>query len=276
MTNLLKRSISGFLFLIVTIGALFCSYGYALLMLIVTIVASLEIFAMLVPGKRYRKEKICIVTASIALFVLSFCHFAFGLDSRFIVAGFLPVILAFILMLYDCCDDYDFNTSLFFPLIYITVPICTSLLLVFPEGNFSWKIMLGMFVMIWCSDVGAYCFGMLFGQKNKSRKLFPAVSPKKSWAGAFGGALCSFLAAWAVYGTFGSEAFGLVHWIVLSLFVVTIGVYGDLFESLIKRHAGVKDSGDIIPGHGGILDRYDDVLVLIFIFAVYLKLFALI
>jgi len=227
-------------------------------------------------GGRYMKEKVCIVASSVALFILAFCHFRFGIDARFILAGFLPVSIVYVQMLFDCSKDYDFNTSLFFPLIYVTIPVCSSLFLAFHGGEFSWKIMLGMFIMIWSNDVGAYCFGMLLGQKSWSKKLFPAVSPKKSWAGVYGGTFCSLAASVIVGMTFGNGMFSIAHWVVLAAIVSTFGVCGDLFESLMKRHAGVKDSGTIIPGHGGILDRYDDVLVLMPIFAIYLKLFALI
>jgi len=245
-------------------------------MLFVTVFASKEIYSMFSVGDRYRKEKICIVISSMALFALAFSFFTFGIDSRFIVAGFIPVILTYIFMLFDCCNDYDFNAAIFLPLVYVAVPVCTSLFLAFPEGVFSWRILLAMFVMIWCNDVGAYCCGMLFGQRKRSRKLFPAVSPKKSWAGAVGGAIWTLLAGCIINSTFGSEIISLPHWIALGILVSTIGVFGDLFESLMKRHAGVKDSGNIVPGHGGILDRYDDVLVLMPVFAIYLKLFSLI
>ena len=138
--------------------------------------------------------------------------------------------------------------------------------------GFNGNFLLSLFIMLWSCDVGAYCIGTVFGQKKTSRKLFPSVSPKKSWAGVFGGFLCTILAAYLVSSFFG-DVISLVHWMAIALFVSTIGVLGDLFESLIKRHSGVKDSGNIIPGHGGMLDRYDDILFLLPVISAYLKLF---
>lgn len=272
MNNLLKRSIFGTLFLVVSVGCLLCPCGYAALMTFVIVTTAVELFRMLVPGPRYTREKAMVLLCCVSAFVLAFAHFYAGMEPRFILCSLLPLTAAFILMLFDSAKDYDFQSSLFMPVVYIAVPVCCSLFLAFPKGDFTWTILLGMFILIWSCDVGAYCFGMLFGQKEGSRKLFPAISPKKSWAGVYGGFLCTLLAAFLVSRFFG-DILPLVHWMAIALFVSTIGVIGDLFESLIKRHSGVKDSGNIIPGHGGMLDRYDDILFLLPVISAYLKLF---
>ena len=276
MTNLVKRSIFGALFLAVTVGALFWEPGFMGLMMMVIVFACHETFEILVPGKCFRKEKICVVVACLTLLFVTSLHFKGGLQLRYLFAAFLPVILAWLFMLKDCADDYAFNAGLFFPLLYVALPVTSSLILVYPDGFFTGKIVLGMFIMIWCCDVGAYCLGTPFGQKPGSLKLAPKISPKKSWIGVAGGTLCTLIAAFVIGRTFGAEYFALVHWMVLGVIVSSIGVCGDLFESLLKRHAGVKDSGNVIPGHGGILDRFDDVLFLFPLFAIYLKFFFLI
>jgi phosphatidate cytidylyltransferase len=127
-------------------------------------------------------------------------------------------------------------------------------------------------VLLWLNDIGAYAVGMSLGQRPDSRKLFPALSPKKSWIGVVGGTLFTLLGAWGVSATFGAQVLPLVHWLALALIVSVFGVFGDLFESLIKRHAQVKDAGHFIPGHGGLLDRFDDVLFVLPLAALYLLL----
>ena len=106
----------------------------------------------------------------------------------------------------------------------------------------------------WISDTGAYALGSRYGR----RKLAPAISPSKSWEGAYGGLVSGVLAVWAI-GVFG---LGLAHWqaIVLGFVLVVAATIGDLAESVIKRQAGAKDSGTLIPGHGGMLDRIDSLL----------------
>ena len=276
MKNLFKRSIFGTLFLVVIIASLLCPYSYAAMSLFILVSASVEFFRLLEPGRRFVKEKVSVILASAAFFVLSFCHFQFGMDSRFIACSFIPIIAVYIFMLHDCSSDYFFDGTLFMPLIYIGLPMVSTLLLSYPEGNFNGMMILGILILIWCNDVGAYCFGTAFGQKEHSRKLAPRISPKKSWIGVAGGTLCTMAAAFILAKTGFALQIGLVHWLAVGLIVSSVGVCGDLFESLIKRHTGVKDSGNIIPGHGGILDRFDDILLLMPLIAVYLKLFSLI
>ena len=113
-------------------------------------------------------------------------------------------------------------------------------------------LLLTVFVAIWANDTGAYLAGSTFGK----HKLFPSVSPKKSWEGFFGGFVASIIAAGLLLGWKPSS---LVFGAVISI----AATWGDLFESMIKRQVGVKDSGNIIPGHGGILDRIDSLLLVL-------------
>lgn len=116
---------------------------------------------------------------------------------------------------------------------------------------------LSIFVFIWLSDTGAYCVGSLIGK----RRLFERISPKKSWEGSIGGGLFS-MASSLVFAHF-FPFLSLPAWIGLALVVVIFGTWGDLSESLMKRQLGIKDSGTILPGHGGMLDRFDSALMAI-------------
>lgn len=132
------------------------------------------------------------------------------------------------------------------------------------------RLLLGMFIFIWLYDTGAYCFGMLFGK----HRLFERVSPKKSWEGVIGGVAACIAGAYASFYWF-DEFFqvpDLATWIGLSVVVAVFSTFGDLVESLIKRSVGVKDSGSIIPGHGGVLDRIDSLLLVAPAVLIYLLL----
>ena len=244
--TLWKRTVSGVLFLVVVIGCMLSPWGILAFVGLLSVLLSHEFYRMTVERK-YRKEMVCVSLGSLVTLALLWCHFQFGLDAKYAMLGFLPVAAASIILLFDAAPTHDFPTAVYFPLVYVTLPLAALLMLAYPCGNF----------------------------RPNSRKLFPALSPKKSWIGVVGGTLFTFLAAWGVHATFGAAVLPLAHWLVLALLVAVFSVPGDLFESLIKRHAQVKDAGQLIPGHGGLLDRFDDVLLVVPIVAIYLKLFSL-
>ena len=150
--------------------------------------------------------------------------------------------------------------------LYIALPFSMVSVLAFratPEGVVFTSLMpLSVFVFLWTNDTGAYCCGSLLGR----HKLFPRVSPGKSWEGSVGGAV--FVLAVSALVWYLADAYGvndlqlsLVQWLGLGLVVVVFGTWGDLVESLFKRTLGIKDSGNILPGHGGMLDRFDSLLL---------------
>lgn len=126
---------------------------------------------------------------------------------------------------------------------------------------------MAIFVFVWLNDTGAYVVGSMIGK----RKLFERISPKKSWEGFFGGLLFALLASQA-FAWYAPEVSRL-NWLGLALTVVLFGTWGDLIESLLKRTLGVKDSGHVLPGHGGMLDRFDSVLLAIPASYIYIELF---
>ena len=132
------------------------------------------------------------------------------------------------------------------------------------------RLLLGVFIFIWLYDTGAYCVGMLLGR----HRLFERISPKKSWEGVIGGILLSVAGAYITHRWF-DEFFQVPDftiWMGLSVVVAVFATFGDLVESLIKRTVGVKDSGNILPGHGGILDRIDSLLLVAPAVLIYLML----
>ena len=157
----------------------------------------------------------------------------------------------------------------FFSLGYVALPV--SLLNVIMSITAP-RLLLGMFVFIWLYDTGAYCVGVLLGR----HRLFERISPKKSWEGILGGIALCVAGAYAIHYWF-DELFqvpDLATWVGLSVVVAVFSTFGDLVDSLIKRTVGVTDSGRIMPGHGGILDRIDSLLLVAPAVLIYLLLIA--
>ena len=156
--------------------------------------------------------------------------------------------------------------------IYILFFGVVLFLLAFAGGRFSGKMLLCLFIIIWSSDVGAFCVGSLLGQKACSRKLAPDISPNKSWAGFWGGLLFAITSSVILNHTALMDL-NIAGCIILAVLVHSFGVCGDLLESKFKRKCGVKDSGNIIPGHGGLLDRFDSSMAAIPAAGLYLLIF---
>ena len=136
--------------------------------------------------------------------------------------------------------------------------------------HYNMLLPLCVFIFLWLNDTGAYCSGSLFGK----HKLFPRISPGKSWEGSIGGGILVMIVA-AFIGYYTNEngqisQLSVLGWVGLGLIVVVFGTWGDLVESLFKRTLGIKDSGKIMPGHGGMLDRFDSSLMAIPASVVYL------
>jgi phosphatidate cytidylyltransferase len=113
--------------------------------------------------------------------------------------------------------------------------------------------------LLWTSDTGAYLAGRSFGKT----KLFERISPKKTWEGSIGGVILSLVVAYGISNLLGFDDVTTFDWMVIALLVVIFGTFGDLFESLLKRNLHIKDSGTILPGHGGVLDRFDGLFLAI-------------
>ena len=278
MKELPKRILSGVAILAVTAaGVLINEYLYALFVTAVAVLATVEYYRMAVPG-RFLKEKICIIATEVLALAAPVAAGYSRLSALLLaLLALLPLFLSFFLLVFDGVRHLDFNVHLFFPLLYILAPLLCSYFLI--VGTREAWLAAPVIAITWIADIGAYFLGMAFGQRPDSKKLAPSLSPHKSWAGVFGAvlfALVSALLAWLVYRLFGIESLSLPLWLVVGLLIAVAGIFGDLFESLIKRHFGVKDSSHFIPGHGGVLDRFDDLLFVfptVVLFLLFIKLF---
>nr|HQU58774.1 phosphatidate cytidylyltransferase [Saprospiraceae bacterium] len=172
---------------------------------------------------------------------------------------FFPVVFsAFIYELYSRSEQPFVNVAfIVLGMGYIGVPFALLEFIAFEDGYFHANTVFGLLAMTWVNDTGAYLVGSRFGKTP----LFPRISPKKTWEGAVGGTLSTLLVAIFVHQFLGGLR--LVDWIVLAGIVVVFGSLGDLVESMLKRSAHIKDSGSILPGHGGLLDRFDAFIFLL-------------
>ena len=180
----------------------------------------------------------------------------------------IPFVSAIIVMeLYRKQEKpFDSLAHTFFSIVYTSIPFSLFSFSAFSRSglnsllphtglSFSPGIIIGFFILIWANDTGAYLTGASMGR----HRLFARISPKKTWEGFFGGFIIAALVAWLLSGWLG--VVNTLNWIIISAIISIAGTYGDLAESMLKRSTGVKDSGTIMPGHGGFLDRFDSTLV---------------
>ena len=270
MNNFIKRTISGIGFGIIMLAAFLTNkYVFGVVML-ASLVIMMKEFLHMTCGKNYWFSQILSILAGATLFTLTYFYKGFNVPGRFVILAFVPVFVLMINSLYvKDKSRFDKFSNLYTALIYIAVPWSLLNFAVFNQaGEFNGKMLLCFFAIIWGTDVGAYMFGITLGQKY-GKKLFPSISPKKSWIGFWGGIFTSVLVAVILHYT-GLFSFDILHCIIMAVLLCITGVYGDLIESQWKRHYEVKDSGNLIPGHGGLLDRFDSALIAIPIGIIYL------
>ena len=270
MNNFVKRTISGVGFAAIMLAAFLTNeYVYGAVMLL-SLVVMMKEFITMTCGKEYKYSQILSIFSGVCLFTLTYLYKAFDFPGRLVILAFVPMFILMINSLYlKDKRRFDKFANLYAVLIYIAVPWSLLNFAVFnAAGEFNGILLLCFFCIIWGTDVGAYMFGITLGQKY-GKKLFPSISPKKSWIGFWGGLATAIGVAVALHYA-GLFTFDLIHCIFMGALLCVAGVYGDLIESQWKRHYNVKDSGNIIPGHGGLLDRFDSALIAIPIGIIYL------
>ena len=202
--------------------------------------------------------------------------FAIGKIGPFIFLGLIPLLLSiFIIELYRNQNKPLHNIAFtLLGLLYVALPfsLLNYIVLSYSSYRIGYQshLLIGFFALAWANDSGAYAFGVSIG-KNK---LFPKISPKKSWEGLIGGFFTTALVAWLISMIFPEVS--LFHWFVIAFITAVMSVFGDLVESMFKRSIGTKDSGKFLPGHGGVLDRFDGILFAAPVVFVYLEMMMLI
>lgn len=277
--NLIIRAITGAVFVAIMVVGI--SFRPDVMILLFAAITGLTIWEF--TGLVNQSENVAvnrfISTAAGIYFFLAVAGYCSGLTPS---AAFVPYLLTVVYLLVSelyLKQTNPINNWAYTMLsqMYIALPFSMINVLAFrstPNGNvtFEWLLPLSLFIFLWTNDTGAYCSGSLLGR----HKLFPRISPGKSWEGSIGGAVFVMIAAAIIYFLNVGQTDGLVagmplwQWLGLGLVVVVFGTWGDLVESLFKRTLGIKDSGNILPGHGGMLDRFDSSLMAIPAAVVYL------
>lgn len=261
---MLTRAITGFFFIAVLMGAIFLGqYVFVAFFSLVGVWALYEFYGI-VRTEEVQPNVLLGMLAAVVLAAMTSLY-CLGLLPLAKTVAFVPFIaLIFIGTLFQKrkLPFNDIGYSLL-GIAYACVPFLFFIGLGFIQGTYNLYIPLGFLIMLWANDTGAYLAGRSFGK----RKLFERISPNKTWEGFFGGVALALAIALNLAYYF--ESLAQWEWAVMALLISVFGTLGDLVESMLKRSLEVKDSGNILPGHGGLLDRFDGLLIaapLVFLF----------
>lgn len=276
MKNFVVRTITSVFFVA---GIVTCFLNPRAMVLLFALVTGMTIweFAGLVNNRPQVTINRFITTAAGVFLFFAMAGYNSGLTPSSVFIPYLvSIIYLMIAELYLKAEDPIHNWAYtMMSQLYIALPFSLLNVLAFRSNGqeimYSYLTPLCVFVFLWINDAGAYICGSMLGR----HKLFPRISPGKSWEGSIGGGLLVIAAAvllWHITEQYGANELGLsaIEWAGLGLVIVVFGTWGDLIESLLKRTLGIKDSGNVLPGHGGMLDRFDSTLMAVPAAVVYL------
>ena len=275
--NFIVRTITGTLFVAIMVAGFLNPRAMVFLFALITGLSVWEYTGLVNGIDDVRVNRFISTVAGVYLF-LAVAAWRMGLVANFIIVVpyLLTIVYLFVSGLFTCSKNpvADWAYTMLGQM-YVALPLSMINILAFEvDGqwgvNFDPLLPLSIFIFLWTNDSGAYCCGSLLGR----HKLFPRVSPGKSWEGSIGGcvlvlAVAAIIGWWANNGDM-KHQLGMAAWMGLGLVVVVFGTLGDLVESLFKRTLGIKDSGNLLPGHGGMLDRFDSALMAIPAAVIYL------
>lgn len=271
-SNFIKRAITGLIFVVLVVGCiLYSPMSFGILFACITALTIREFSDRVNESGDVSINRMINMIGGAYLFFALLGYCINISDSKIFIPFVFLIIYLMISELYlkkpNPVNNWAYSML---AQLYIALPFALLNVLAFhanPETSsveYNPILPLSVFIFIWLSDTGAYCVGSLIGK----HRLFERISPKKSWEGSIGGGIFAIAASIALSHFF--PFMPLPEWIGLSVVVVIFGTWGDLTESLFKRHLGIKDSGNILPGHGGLLDRFDSALIAIPAAVVYL------
>lgn len=275
--NLITRTITSILFVAIMVAGFLSAHYMVVLFATITGMTIWEYTGLVSQIEHVSINRFISTVAGVYFFVaLAGQRLGFVEGFSVFVPYILTIIYLFIAELYLKNENPIMNWAYtMLGQMYIALPISMINVLAFQRDangqmTIDMLLPLSIFIFLWTNDTGAYCSGSLFGK----HKLFPRISPAKSWEGSIGGGiLVVIVAALIGYSTTNESGVNMLtipQWIGLGIVVAVFGTWGDLVESLFKRTLGVKDSGNILPGHGGMLDRFDSSLMAIPAAVVYL------
>ncbi len=259
---MLTRTITGFLFIaaIVT-GVYFNAIITMCLFSLIVLLGIDEFYGLVKKSKEIKPIKFWGTITGLSLMIILCLHILEIVEYKLLFIPLLMLFTTFLIELYRKKDNPFINISYaILGAVYIVVPFAMLFHLGFYANDsftseYSFQIILGFFILLWTNDTGAYLSGRFFGK----HKLFERVSPKKTWEGSIGGAIVTIGGGFLLSMFFTNLS--LTNWIVIAILIAVFGGLGDLVESMLKRSLKIKDSGSLLPGHGGILDRFDGLFL---------------
>ena len=268
MRNFIIRALTGIVYVALLVGCTVWSPVTAFFFFALVAASCVGEFCMLM--NRHAGASVVISLNVLAAFLLVASVWLYCIGSpttgQSLALYVLLVIYLLVSELYRGTDNPLRNWALsLFSHVYAAVPFALLPMLsvrydaAASSYAYTWQYPLALFVFLWSNDTGAYLFGVTLGRYFPA-KLFPSISPKKSWVGSIGGGLLTMVLSVACWRLFPDTPL-LWQWMGFALVVVIFGTWGDLVESRLKRQLGIKDSGHILPAHGGLLDRFDSALL---------------
>lgn len=271
LPNLKQRVIPGLTFAAVMAGGiLWNEYSYVLLMLTIATLCSLEFFRIVrklrdINDKMKGFYQYYATFITCLLFLLTYFNTKGILTDGFLLLTPSILLSVFVIELFTGSEKPIQNIGInAMGIIYVGMPLFLVNFISFKQGEYNGLVLMGMMILIWLNDTGAYLFGSLLGK----HPLMPRISPKKSIEGFIGGIITAMAVGVAWF--YISKTLTLYDWIILGFLAGTMGTVGDLVESMFKRSLDIKDTGNFIPGHGGILDRFDAILIALPIMSTYI------
>lgn len=260
MTNFQTRTLTGFFFVLTIVLALIWNqYSFVALFFLINALCLHEFFGLL--NKRHKSTDVNYpinplwgIIAGSLIYLLFIIERLGNYDTHFAIIAWMICMLLFIKELFTGITPLQNTAYFILGLLYITLPMIALTSIAYWENVYRGEIILGVFILIWANDTFAYLFGVKFGK----HKLYEKISPKKSWEGFAGGAIGCIITSFVLAPYF--KVLSPVNWVVIAIIIIIFGTIGDLVESMFKRGLEIKDSGGILPGHGGVLDRFDSLL----------------
>lgn len=273
MNSFFQRATTAFFFVGIMIGSALFETSYVVLMALITAFCTQEYMDITSKLRTYERNferfnRFGLTIINVGAFLLSASLITWQMSSKFLVVIPALLFLFFILELYSKSDRPLTNIALNLTgFIYVGLPFSLLNFVVFHTGSYNSGILIGILLLVWVYDAAAYIFGSLFG----SRPLFKRISPNKTIEGSLAGLLV--LTAFGFGLGYIFEALSPLQWAAISFIVAYFSAMGDLVESMIKRSLDIKDTGNIMPGHGGFLDRFDAFIFVIPFIALFLLCF---
>ena len=267
--NLKRRVLTGMLGGSLLLLSALHELSYLAVFVLIIFLSSREYFKILI-NNGFRPNYNLGVFLSVIIFVTTYFYASKEslIGVHFVLIPILPLVCLSALYSSNNNETLSNVSVTFFGILYISLPISLLNFIVFNEYSYNSIYLMATLLFLWTSESAAYFGGSLFGRK----KLFESVSPMKTWEGVISGILANLILAYLIYQFVWTSFQTFTFWVLFSVVVLVSGIFGDLFESLLKRNFNLKDSGNKLPGHGGFLDRFDSFFFVIPYVYFYLKI----